>query len=209
MLISKKTVVYCGRIFFMGTEQSVTVSVHKPDIKEKMFFLSSGLLMSVPFTLFFSDFSNSLCVALPLFFAQVCAVVIFAPFIEEVAKVFPLFYRHGETERSLMELGILVGVGFGLTEFVLYVIALDASIIARIPGIIFHASSAGITAYGIAKKKPLKYYLIAVAAHLSNNLFAVFSAAVAFLYIPALIILIATYLLAWRLYQQTSETIVL
>ena len=165
--------------------------------------------MSVPFTLFFSELTNSLCDVMPLFFAQVCAVVFFAPFIEEVAKVFPLFYRHGETERSLLDLGILVGLGFGLTEFVLYVFTLDAPVLARIPGIIFHASSAAITAYGIAKKKPLQFYLIAVAAHLSHNLFALFSSEVELLYIPALFILVATYLLAWRLYQQTSEKIVL
>ena len=192
----------------METEQA-TISVHKPDIKEKIFFLSSGLLMSVPFTLFFSDFSNSLCVAMPLLFAQVCALVIFAPFIEEVAKVFPLFYRHGETERSLLDLGILVGVGFGLTEFALYVFTLGVPFISRIPGVIFHASSAAIAAYGIAKKKPLQFYLIAVTFHLANNLLALFSSEFALLYIPGLIVLVATYLLAWRLYRRTSETIVL
>jgi RsiW-degrading membrane proteinase PrsW (M82 family) len=193
----------------METEQNVTISVHKPDIKEKLFFLSAGLLMSVPFTLFFSEFTNSLCVAMPLIFAQVCAVVLFAPFIEEVAKVFPLFYRHGETERSILDLGILVGLGFGLTEFALYVFTLGAPVLARIPGIIFHASSAAIAAYGIAKKKPVKFYLIAVAVHLSNNLLAVLSSEAPFLYIPAVFILVATYLLAWRLYQRTSEKIVL
>jgi RsiW-degrading membrane proteinase PrsW (M82 family) len=193
----------------METEQQATISVHKPDIKEKLFFLGAGLLMSVPFTLFFSEFTDSLCVALPLLFAQVCAVVIFAPFIEEISKVFPLFYRHGETERSILDLGILVGVGFGVTEFALYVFTLGAPVLSRIPGIIFHASSTCITAYGIAKKKPVKFYLIAVAAHLANNLLALFSNEVAFLYIPGIIVLIATYLLAWRLYRQTSETIVL
>jgi len=193
----------------METEQNVTISVHKPDIKEKLFFLSAGLLMSVPFTLFFSEFTNSLCVAMPLIFAQVCAVVLFAPFIEEVAKVFPLFYRHGETERSILDLGILVGLGFGLTEFALYVFTLGAPVLARIPGVIFHASSAAIAAYGIAKKKPVKFYLIAVAVHLSNNLLAVLSSEAPFLYIPAVFILVATYLLAWRLYQRTSEKIVL
>ena len=191
----------------METEQA-TISVHKPDIKEKIFFLSSGLLVSVPFTLFFSDFSNSLCVAMPLLFAQVCSLVIFAPFIEEIAKVFPLFYRHGETERSLLDLGILVGLGFGLTEFVLYVFTLGAPVISRLPAIIFHASSACITAYGIAKKKPVPFYLIAVAFHLANNLLALFSNTFSFLYIPGLIVLVATYLLAWRLYRRTSEKIV-
>lgn len=190
----------------METEQKATIALHKPDIKEKIFFFLSGLLVSVPFTLFFSEFSNSLCVAMPLIFAQVCSSVIFAPFIEEVAKVFPLFYRHGETEKSLLNLGILVGLGFGVTEFSLYVFALGAPLIARVPGVIFHASSAGITAYGIAKKKPMPFYLIAVAFHLANNLFALFSNS--FLFIPGLIVLIAAYLLAWHLYRRTSETIV-
>ena len=36
----------------METE-TATISVHKPDIKEKIFFFLSGLLVSVPFTLFF------------------------------------------------------------------------------------------------------------------------------------------------------------
>jgi len=190
----------------METEQKVSISLHKPDIKEKIFFFLSGLLVSVPFTLFFSEFSDSLCVALPLLFAQVCSLVIFAPFIEEVAKVFPLFYRHGETERSFLDLGILVGLGFGVTEFALYVFALGASFISRVPGVIFHASSTGITAYGIAKKKPIPFYLIAVAFHLANNLLALFSNS--FSFIPGLLVLIAAYLLAWRLYRRTSETII-
>jgi len=192
----------------MQNEQKLTISIHKPDIKEKIFFLGAGLLMSVPFTLFFSELSNSLCIAMPLLFAQVCAIVLFAPFIEEVAKVFPLFYRHGETERSFLDLGILVGVGFGLTEFALYVFTLGVPFISRIPGLVFHASSACITAYGIAKKKPLSFYLIAVVAHLMNNLLALFSNEIMLLYIPGIIVLIATYLLAWRLYCQASEIIV-
>jgi RsiW-degrading membrane proteinase PrsW (M82 family) len=193
----------------METEQKATIRVHKPDIKEKIFFLGSGLLVSVPFTLFVSDFSNSLCVAMPLIVAQVCALVIFAPFIEEVAKVFPLFYRHGETERSIVDLGILAGLGFGITEFALYVFTFGEPFVSRIPAVIFHASSTCITAYGIAKKKPLKFYLIAVAAHLANNLFALLSNTISFLYIPALTVLLATYFLAWRLYHQSSETIIL
>jgi len=190
----------------METEQKAAISFHKPDIKEKIFFFTSGLLVSVPFTVFFSEFSNSLCVAMPLVFAQVCSLVIFAPFIEEVAKVFPLFYRHGETERSLLNLGILVGLGFGVSEFALYVFALGAPFISRVPAVIFHASSTGITAYSIAKKKPIPFYLIAVAFHLANNFFALFLNSFSFLYIPGLLVLISTYLLAWYLYRRTSET---
>ncbi len=100
------------------------------------------------------------------------AVIILAPFIEELAKVFPLFYRHGETERSIVTLGILIGLGFGISELVLYVAFLGVPLIDRIPGVIFHASSAAITAYGIAKKNPLPYYLLAVVLHVANNFFA-------------------------------------
>ena len=82
-----------------------------------------------------------------------------------------MFYRHGETERTYVTLGILIGLGFGISEFVLYVFFFDVPFIVRIPGVIFHASSAAITAYGIAKKNPLPYYLISVMLHVTNNLF--------------------------------------
>lgn len=190
----------------MSTEQKAVIHVHRPDIKEKLFFFLSGVLVSVPFTLFFSGFTDTLCVTLPYLFAQVCSVVIFAPFIEEFAKVFPLFYRHGETERSIMTLAILIGLGFGVTELILYVFTLDATLISRLPGVIFHASSAGITSYGIAKKKPMPYYLIAVTLHLGNNLFALLGTDLSI--IPGLAILVIAYLLAWRLYRQTSETVI-
>jgi hypothetical protein len=190
----------------MESEQKAVIPVHKPDIKEKIFFFLSGVLVSVPFTLFFSGFTDTLCVALPFFFAEVCSVVIFAPFIEEFAKVFPLFYRHGETERSIVNLAILIGLGFGITELTLYVVTLGESLISRIPAVIFHASSAGITAYGIAKKRPLLFYLIAVSLHLANNLIALIGTFLSI--IPGLAVLITAYLLAWRLYHRTSETVI-
>lgn len=190
----------------METEQKAVMPVHKPDIKEKIFFFISGLLVSVPFTLFFSGFTDTLCVALPVFFAEVCSVVLFAPFIEEFAKVFPFFYRHGETERSLVNLAILTGLAFGITELILYVTTLGAPFISRVPGVIFHASSACITAYGIAKKNPLLFYLVAVSLHLANNLLALLGTFL--LAIPEITVLVITYLLAWRLYHRTSETVV-
>ena len=188
----------------METLQESVISFHKPDTKEKVFFFLSGLLVSVPLTLFFSEFADTLCVALSPILAEICSIVIFAPFIEEFAKVFPLFYRHGETERSIMILAILIGLGFGITEFMLYVFALGVPFISRIPGVLFHASSAGITAYGIAKRKPFLYYFIAVSLHLVNNLFAV--AANALLYLPGIAVLVGAFFLAWRFYYQTSES---
>jgi len=176
-------------------QQQCVIPLHKPSNRELIFFFSSGILVSIPFALFFSNFY-------PLF-PGVIAVVLVAPFIEELAKVFPLFYRHGETERSLVTLGVLIGLGFGISEFFLYVFILDVPWIVRIPGVIFHASSAAITAYGIAKKKPLGYYLISVMLHAANN-FSAEIAPVNFGVLAELIILVIVYLLAWQLYHKAS-----
>lgn len=185
-------------------DDHVVIKPHRPDLKEKIFFLISGVIVSVPLTLFFGTFAERLCFVLPVFYATVCAVVIFTPFIEEFAKAFPLFYRHGETERSIFILGFLVGLGFGISEFLVYVIALGAPVIIRIPGILFHAASASIIAYGIAKKKPIFYYLIAVGLHFLNNFSALFDTG----FIGFIIANSATYYLSFVLYKKTSEKII-
>ena len=177
-------------------QRQCIIPLHKPSYKELTFFFASGILVSIPFTLFFSQLYPFLPAAL--------AVIVLAPFIEELAKVFPLFYRHGETERSYVTLGILIGLGFGISEFVLYVALLNVPFIDRIPGIIFHASSAAITGFGIAKKNPLPYYLIAVVLHLTNNFFA-FYPNVPFGVFAELIVLIVAYFLAWRFYHLASK----
>ncbi len=177
-------------------QRQCIIPLHKPDNKELLFFFASGILVSIPFALFFSQFYTLVPTAL--------SVVILAPFIEELAKVFPLFYRHGETERSYVVLGILIGLGFGISEFVLYVFFLGVPIVARVPGIIFHASSAAITAYGIAKKNPLPYYLIAVMFHIANNFLALVSN-IFFGIFAELGVLISVYLLAWRFYNKASK----
>jgi RsiW-degrading membrane proteinase PrsW (M82 family) len=177
-------------------QRQCIIPIHKPSQKEYAFFFTSGILVSIPFALFFSQFYT--------FFPSALAVVIFAPFIEELAKVFPLFYRHGETERSYVVLGLLIGLGFGISEFVLYVFVLGAPPIARVPGIIFHSSNACIIAYGIAKKNPLPFYLLAVALHIAFNFFA-FTNDFFFGGFADLMILILVYLLALRFYQRTSK----
>jgi RsiW-degrading membrane proteinase PrsW (M82 family) len=171
------------------------IPIHRPSLKEDGFFFISGILVSIPFALFFSQFYP--------FFPSALAIIVLAPFIEELAKVFPLFYRHGETERSYVVLGVLIGLGFGISEFVLYVFFQGVPFFVRVPGVIFHASSAAITAYGIAKKNPWPYYLLSVSLHVANNLFA---------YLPdmfgvfvGLLILITVYLLAWRYYNLASK----
>ena len=180
----------------MENERQCVIPHHKPSYKELTFFFISGILVSFPFALFFSQ-------SYPLF-PYALSLIVIAPFIEELAKVFPLFYRHGETERSYVTIGVLIGLGFGISEFFLYVLFLGAPAIPRIPAVIFHASSASITAYGIAKKNPLPYYLIAVALHLTNNFFALENT-FTFGFFVVLLVLIAAYLLAWRFYQQASK----
>ncbi|MCL5949431.1 MAG: PrsW family intramembrane metalloprotease [Candidatus Bathyarchaeota archaeon] len=177
-------------------QRQCVIPLHKPTLKELAFFFSSGILVSIPFALFFSQFYT--------FFPAALAVVIFAPFIEELAKVFPLFYRHGEAERSYVVLGILIGLGFGISEFVLYVFFLGAPPVTRVPGVVFHASSAATTAYGIAKKNPLPYYLLAVTLHIANNFFAL-AGDIFFGVFAELLVLITVYLLAWRFYHQASK----
>ncbi len=175
------------------------IPLHKPSWKELAFFFASGILFSLPFAVFFESLY-------PTAASTALLIVILAPFIEELAKVFPLFYRHGETERSLVTLGLLIGLGFGIAEFFEYVVLIGVPPIVRFPGIIFHASSATITAYGIAKKNPLPYYMLAVVLHVGNNFFAV--AADFFSLFAELLILIMVYLLAWRYYHMASKEVI-
>jgi hypothetical protein len=130
-----------------------------------------------------------------------CSITVFTPFIEEFAKAYPLFYRHGETQRSLLQLGLLVGLGFGLSEFLVYITLLQVPFFIRIPGIFFHSASTTITTYGIIQWNPIPYYLLAVFLHFLNNI----SALLNFHIIGGGFALLITYYLAWRFYHQTTE----
>lgn len=132
----------------MQEDSKVSITLHKPGLRERFFFFLSGIISSVPFTLLTEQFTNSLVVTLPLFYAVLLSAVIVAPFLEEFAKAFPLLYRHGETERTIFGLGFLVGLGFGIFEFITYVFLLDAPVLLRLPGVLFHGASTSITAYG-------------------------------------------------------------
>ena len=180
----------------MENQRQCVIPIHSPSKKELAFFFASGILVSIPFATFFESLY-------PTQFSTALLIVVLATFIEELANVFPLFYRHGETERSLVTIGLLIGIGFGIAEFVEYVVFGSVPFIARIPGVIFHASTATLTAYGIAKKNPLPYYIIAVSLHIINNFFA-FTANI-FSVFAQLLALIAIYLLAWRYYHRASK----
>jgi hypothetical protein len=174
------------------------IPIHKPNLREYIFFFASGIVVSIPFAVFYETLFPTSAWLL---------VVVLAPFIEELAKVFPLFYRHGETERSIVTFGLLLGLGFGIAELVEYVAFNDVPFLVRLPGVIFHASSAIIVAYGVAKKNPLPFYLMAVLLHVVNNFFA-FSADI-YGVLVELIIIIVTYGLAWRLWNRTRPDVMI
>lgn len=188
-------------------EEQKIITLHKPGLREKLFYFISGMIISVPLTLYLSSFTDFLCAISPLslFYASICTTAIFTPLIEEFAKAYPLFYRHGETERSIFTLGFLVGLGFGISEFFLYVLALGVPVHIRVPGLLFHAASTSITAYGIATKRPVRFYLTAVALHFSNNFSAFFGY---FWLIGGVGAVVIAYILAWSLYRKTSERFV-
>ena len=182
-------------------DDRIEIKPHRPDIKEKIFFLLSGVIVSIPITLLFESLVGNASSALPTFIAQAILIVIFAPIIEEFSKAFPLFYRHGETERSIFILGFLVGLGFGLSEFFVYVFITGVPILIRLPGILFHAASTSIIAYGIAKRQPIRYYSLAVGLHFLNNFSALSDPGI----IGVLIANIGAYYLSWHFYKKTSE----
>ena len=53
----------------VSREGEVVISVHKPSLREKLFFLLSGVVSSVPLTLFVNQFVDSLVGSLSLFYA--------------------------------------------------------------------------------------------------------------------------------------------
>lgn len=186
-------------------DNKIIVELHKPNLREKLFFFISGIIISVPLTLFIDSLAAPLGNVFPVFQAMLFSSAILAPLVEEFAKAYPLFYRHCETERSIFTLGFLVGLGFGISEFLLYVLYLGAPVPIRLPAIFFHAASTSITAYGIATKRPIRFYLIAVALHFSNNFSALFGE---FWFIGGVAALVITYVLSWRLYRKTSEKMI-
>lgn len=184
----------------------VVIQLHKPDANEMLFFFTCGVIMSVPLTLFIHQYTNSLLVGLDPFTVALISSAVFAPFIEEFSKAYPLFYRHGETERSIFNLALLVGLGFGIIELLTYVSIIGAPITTRLPGLFFHPASTSVTAYGIATKRPLPFYMIAVALHFSNNYLALTNP---FTFSSSIFIVAITVLASWLLHGKIKEKIVI
>jgi RsiW-degrading membrane proteinase PrsW (M82 family) len=194
-----------GVLVSMAEQVSLTIPIHRPKAREKVFFLLSGVVVSIPLTSFINTFSDVLVSFMPEVYAGIFSVVLLAPIIEEFSKAYPLFYRHAETERSIFTLGFLVGLGFGIAEMIEYVVLLQYPILLRLPGVFFHASTTSIIAFGIGRKRPVPYYLIAVVLHLSNNLFA---ALWPFYLLGGPFIIGLTYFLSWFFYGKTRERMI-
>lgn len=184
------------------SEGECVIKIHKPDVDEKLFFFLCGVVTSVPLTLFVAQFANSFLASLAPFYAALISAAVFAPFIEEFAKAFPLFYRHGETERSIFDLALFVGLGFGVVELLTYAFLLGVNPLVRLPGLFFHPASTSITAYGIATKRPAPFYLAAVTLHFTNNFLAVIDPVAGYF---STIIVAITVFTSWRLHNRTKE----
>ena len=184
------------------SQSECVIKLHKPDTDEKLFFFLCGVITSVPLTLFVYQFASSFLTGLDMFSATLISSAVFAPFIEEFAKVFPLFYRHGETERSIFDLALFVGLGFGVVELLTYAFLLGVNPLVRLPGLFFHPASTSIAAYGIATKRPAPFYLAAVIFHFSNNFLAVMYP---FAVQLSIIIVAITVFTSWRLHGRTRE----
>jgi RsiW-degrading membrane proteinase PrsW (M82 family) len=186
----------------------VVIHLHKPDISEKLFFFACGVIISVPLTLFIYQYTDLLLVGLDSFTVALISRAFFAPFIEEFSKVYPLFYRHGETQRSIFDLAVLVGLGFGIVELLTYVSVIGIPIIYRLPALLFHPASTSITAYGITTKRPLPFYLSAVFLHFTNNYFAL-TLTDPFLLLSSIFVAAIAVFTSWRLRARTKEKIVI
>jgi RsiW-degrading membrane proteinase PrsW (M82 family) len=182
--------------------EECTIPIHRPKITEMLFFFSCGIIISIPTTAFVYSLVDPLLINLTQLTANLLLYAFLAPFIEEFSKIFPLYYRHGETQRSILNLAIMVGLGFAIVELLEYVFLLGVPVVFRLPGLFFHSSSAAIAAYGIATKRPVPFYLAAVALHFSYNFLALVNP---FPFTPAYLIVGLSVWVAYRLYSRTKE----
>ncbi len=184
----------------------VVIKLHKPDASEMVFFFACGVIVSVPLTLFIYQYTDLLLVGLEPFTVTLISRAFFAPFIEEFSKAYPLFYRHGETQRSIFDLAVLVGLGFGFVELLTYVSVIGIPIIYRLPGLLFHPASTSIIAYGITTKRSLPFYLFAVFLHFFNNYFVLISPSPL---LSSIFVVAVAVFASWQLRTRTKEKIVI
>jgi len=178
-------------------------AIHGLDLKKKSFFFLSGMIVSIPFVFYTKTMFNRLILTMPTLYARLISTAIFTPFMEELAKAYPLMYRQGDTERSIFLQGSIVGFGFGVAEALIYVFMLGAPMAIRLPGILFHTLTTPITAYGIARNRALPPYLLAVTLHFLNNLSAIYDLLWLTTGYPILII---TFTIDWYLNENSRNS---
>jgi RsiW-degrading membrane proteinase PrsW (M82 family) len=167
----------------------------KETSKERIFFFLSGIVVGVPVALFFESFSH-------MYFTSLGVATIIAPLVEEFAKADPLFFRYERPAKTLMRLGFLSGLGFGLAEFFVY-LNLGVPFYLRLPAIGFHAAGTAIVGYGVFRQRTIRYYLLSVSLHFLNNFFA----GLGYLWlIGGLGATLASYYLAWRFWRTSSSS---
>ncbi len=184
----------------------VTIYIHRPSRLEISTFFSQGLVMSIPMAIYFEEFfADHLTQIMPLLPLPAVMAVLLAPFIEEFAKVFPLFERHGETAKTIVLLGFITGLGFGFAEFLIYVFQYGAPAGARVLQIFDHASYSLISSYGLIAKRFLPFFFLAVGLHATFNLLVEQGN---FLVVVAVGLAGISILLAWLLYNRAQDTII-
>ncbi len=188
----------------MENPPSVTIPLHKPGLMEMTSYLVQGLVVSVAISYFVETFAKDyVATVIPGALGYIILVAGVAPLIEEFMKVFPLMNRHAETERSIIKLGFLSGLGFGIAEFIVYVGFLNAPIAVRFPEMFFHAAITSVVAYGVAKHQFMKFYLLAVLLHFFNNILTFFGN---LWLIGGVAVIVASYYLAWDSYSKSSDS---
>ena len=181
------------------------IPIHRPKPAEFAFFFSCGIIMSVSITLVVASLLDPLTSVFDKVLAEVVVTAVFAPFIEEFSKIFPLYYRHGETQRSILNLALMVGLGFAIVELLEYVFLFGVPLPYRIPGLFFHPSTTAIAAYGIATKRPCPFYLLAVSLHFGTNFLAIVNP----LPISGSILVVGlAVFLAYSFYAKTKEKVI-
>ena len=188
----------------MEKTSTTTIPLHHPGLLEMASYLIQGFIVSVAISVFLETLAKDyVAVAIPGLFGYIILVSFFAPLIEEFTKVFPLLYRHAETEKSIIKLGFLSGLGFGFAEFALYAFYFNAPIVIRLPEMFFHAANTSIVAYGVTRQQFSKYYLVAVLFHFANNFLTFFGD---IWYIGGFGVIALTFYLAWKFYGKSSDS---
>lgn len=173
-----------------------------------VFFFVSGAIIGIPVSVYLHNSAVGIIAGLSPYYFLLISEIVLAPFIEEFSKVFGLIYRHGETEQTFFKLAVLSGFGFGIAEFLIITFTIDSSALINFPGIFFHLTVTGITAYGISKNQAFRYYLLAVFLHFVNNLFLFFSPSLLFGFSTSVAIVVITYFIMRKLQNLTKNQFV-